>query len=206
MLCFQAFLKIRIMKEKIELLAREKDFSALNTRERDLVLSEMSQASFEQLRAVLQAAPELDAGVQPSDRLRAQLLESMAAQVKPSWLSRSFSAQVPAWVMAACLLLGISVVWLFKPATVSEKIITEFKVRTDTVWQEKMVWRERVVNRERIVYLEKPLTAPAAFVPQKVDSPPIALDISPAEFTAPRVGTSLGDTPELMRFFTQGDK
>ena len=194
------------MKEKIELLAREKDFSALNTRERDLVLSEMSQASYEQLCAVLQAAPELDAGVQPSGRLRAQLIQSMAAQPRPSLARKILSFQVPAWAVAASLFLGTGVAWLLKPDSVSERIVTEIKVQTDTIWKEKTIWRDRVVPYERIVYREKQVLTPEPVLPQKTDSPPIALDIPPSEFTAPRVGTSLGDTPELMRFFTQGDK
>jgi len=194
------------MNEKIELLAKEKAFSVLNAREQKLVLSEMSQASYEQLRAVLQAAPELDAGVQPSGRLRVQLLQSMAAQPRPSVARKIFSVRVPVWAVAASLFIGIGVAWLLKPESGSEKIVTEIKVQTDTVWQEKTIWRERVVSRERIIYREKPEPIPEVILPQKKDSPPIALDIPPSEFTAPRVGTSLGDAPELMRFFTQGDK
>lgn len=189
------------MKEKIELLAVDKGFGALSAAERALVLSEMPQEEFEHLRMVLLATRQMDAGVQPSARLRAQLLEKMAAQPKPSLVWK-----VPIWQAAVVLLLSIVAVWLLKPEIIREKTVTEILVRTDTVWQVKTVWRDRVVWRERVVYRAKPDLEPIAMFPEKADNLEISVDFSPPEFAAPRVGTSMGDAPELMRFFTQGDK
>jgi len=45
-----------------------------------------------------------------------------------------------------------------------------------------------------------------AFLPEEIDSQGIDLKFLQPKFGASRVGTSLGDTPELMVFFTQGSK
>ena len=110
------------------------------------------------------------------------------------------------WSVAATLFLGIAAGWLLKPTSVQEKIVSTIELRTDTVWQEKTVWRERVVWRERIVYPKKTADEPIAFLPEKIDSQELEIEFTQPEFASPRVGTSLGDAPELMLFFTQGDK
>jgi len=194
------------MNEKIEQLAFEKDFSDLTAEERNLVLADMPEEAFKQLRSVLQAARQMDAGVLPPPRLKAQLLERMSAKPKPGLPGNALTARIPMWSVAATLFLGIAAGWLLKPTSVQEKIVSTIELRTDTVWQEKTVWRERVVWRERIVYPKKTADEPIAFLPEKIDSQELEIEFTQPEFASPRVGTSLGDAPELMLFFTQGDK
>ncbi len=194
------------MNERIESLAFEKDFAALSATERTIVLAEMTEEAFGHLRAVLLAAPQMDADVQPSALLQPKLLWKKANPPKPNFLQRTLSARIPVWQTAAALLLGVAAVWFLKKDTVREIIRQEIQLQTDTVYQEKTVWRDRVVIRERIVYREKPVAEPIAFLPQPIDFQVIETEFARPEFASPQVGTSLGDTPELMRFFTQGDK
>ncbi len=194
------------MNEKIESLAIEKDFAALNAMERSLVLSEMPQEAFEHLRSVLLAARQMDAGIEPSMQLRAQLMAKMAAQPKPSMVQKAIGARISILQAAAILLFGLAVIWLLKPETVRTEIVTNIQVRVDTIWQEKTLWRDRVVWRDRLVYREKPAVEPIAFLPEKKDTQQLEIEFSEPVFAAPRVGTSLGDAPELLNFFTQGDK
>lgn len=194
------------MNEQIASLALEKDFAALSAAERNLVLSEASQAEFEQLRAMLLAARQMDADAMPPMRLRSQLLERMAAQARPGFVRRALLARMPIWQAAAALLLLGVAIWFLNPTTVQEKIVTEVQIRVDTVWQEKTVWRERVVWKNCIVVVEKTPAEPVAILPSKPDLQAPVQEYASPEFGSPRVGTSLGDTPELMRFFTEGDR
>lgn len=84
--------------------------------------------------------------------------------------------------------------------------MTEIQVRRDTVWQEKIVWRERRVWRDRVIFKEKSSYEPIAVSPESLGHPEQTPELFQPEFAVPRVGTSLNDAPELMRFFTQGDK
>lgn len=192
------------MSEQIESLALAKDFAALNPAERSLVLSEYSEAEFEHLRSVLLAARQLDATALPPAHLRSQLLEKMALQAKPGLVHRVISARIPFWQAAAAFaLLGVAI-WFLKPEPLREKIVTIVQTRVDTVWQEKILWRDRVVWRERIVIREKTVVEPIAAFPTNTNEQAPASDYAVPEIASPRVGTSLGDTPELMNFFTQG--
>ncbi|MBC7776676.1 MAG: hypothetical protein H7246_14680 [Phycisphaerae bacterium] len=193
------------MNERIESLAIEKDFTSLSAAERAIVLAEMPEEAFDHLRAVLSAARQIDADVRPSTLLQPALLWKMAMPAKPNFMRRALAAQVLVWQAAAALLLGVAAICFLKKETVAEIIKREIQVQTDTIWQEKTVWRDRVVIRERIVYREKPAAEPIAFFAEPIDTQAIELEY-PLEFALHREGTSLGDAPELMRFFTQGDK
>jgi hypothetical protein len=192
------------MKENIELLALEKDFSELTDMERKLVLAEMSQAEFEHFRAVLLRSRDLDAEMQPPKHLKTQLLNHMTTLPEPVLGKRVVSARFQFWSAAATLLLGLAAGWLLKTEKVQEKMVTEIQVRTDTIWQEKTIWRERVVIRERVIYHQATVNQPIAFAPSLPET--TEATIEEPEFTPPKVGTSLGDAPELMPFFTQGDR
>jgi len=192
------------MEEKIEWLAVEKDFAALSATEQAWVLTEMSQVEFEQLRRVLLAARQLDAGVLPSSHLKADLLQRMATTRQPSRNRQLLSAKIPVWLTALLVLLAMALISFLKKETVREKVVTQIQQRTDTLWLEKIVWRERVVLRDRVVYREKSMPKPIAVIPEKELD--FEQEFQKPEFSAPHVGTSLGDAPELMRFFTQGDK
>ncbi|MFN0215279.1 MAG: hypothetical protein ACKVT2_13570 [Saprospiraceae bacterium] len=194
------------MNEQIELLALEKDFAVLSAAERDMVLAEMSPEEFEHLRTVVLNARQMDAGVLPPLDLKAKLLERMGGRSNSGILKRAFSARIPAWqALSALFLIGV-IVWFMKKETVREKVVTENLVRVDTVWQVKTVWRDRVIWREKVVYREISREVPIALLPEKEVPQKASLTISQPEFSVPRVGTSLGDTPELIGFFIQGDR
>lgn len=194
------------MIDKIVLLAREKDFSALSMAEQRWVLSEMSQIEFEHLRAILLAAPQMDANVQPSARLGSVLRAKMAESAKPSLFKRLITAKMPVWLAV----LAIGIFWAIGNFSVRrnapEKTIREVQWRTDTLWQVKTLWRERVVERKNLKIRKKPVVEPLATVSITSDSQALRPVPNAPEFNTPRVGTSLADTPELMRFFTQGDR
>lgn len=194
------------MDEKIELLALEKPFAALSAEERLWVLSEMSQAEFEHLRSVLLTARQMDAEVLPSARLKTQLMARMHKPPVPTSLRRIALAKMPVWLAAAMILLAV--IWsIFPPKeTVQATVVTEIQHHTDTIWLEKTVWKTRVVVREKIVCPEKTNPAPLAVLPQTLNLPAMDSGQIRPEFSQPRVGSSLGDTPELMQFFTQGDR
>jgi hypothetical protein len=189
------------MEDKIESLALEKNFAALSPAERALVLAEMPQAEFEHLRAVLLAARHLEARALPPAALRERLLEKMAMQTNPGLLRRTLAVRLPAWQAAAALVLGVAAVWFLKKENLREKFVTQTQLRTDTIFVEKTCWRERVQWRERVVFREKPAAAPMVFLSEKIDSQGVRFELAP-----PHVGTSLGDAPELLDFFTQGDR
>jgi hypothetical protein len=44
------------------------------------------------------------------------------------------------------------------------------------------------------------------FLSEKIDSQGVRFEFPPSELAPPHVGTSLGDAPELLDFFTQGDR
>lgn len=190
------------MNHFIEQLAREKDFAALSAAEQQCVLAEMTRAEFGQLHALLRTARQLDAEAVPPARLRARLVAEMGSARKPG----IWSAKVRVWKAAAVLLLSITAIWLFKKETLRETVVTETTVRVDTVWQEKIVWRERVVWKNKVVFREKSPQLPIAVLPQPPMPMPGENDFLSPDLSTERVGTSLGDTPELMGFFTQGDR
>ena len=185
-------------------LAQEKDFAALSPAERAQVLAEMSREDYDQLRKVLRTSRDMDAQAHPPAALRARLMDRMTAQ-NPSPINRILSAKVPVWQAAAALLLAVAAVAMLKKDVVVEKAITHWQVRVDTVFQERVVWRDRVVVWEKVVFREKTPEQPMALIPENKDSQLVVPNYPEVEWTVtPRLGTSLGDTPELMSFFTQG--
>ncbi len=161
----------QVMNEKIELLAREKDFASLNLSERALVLAVMPQEEFEQLRMVLLAVRQMDAELLPPAHVKARLLERMSAKPRVPLRRRVLSMQIPVWQAAAAVLIGTAVVWLLKKESVQERYLTEIQIQRDTVWQEKIVWRERRVWRDRVVFKEKPSYEPIAISPEPLSHP-----------------------------------
>lgn len=195
------------MDEKIELLAMEKPFEALSAEERLWVLAEMSQAEFDHLRSVLLTARQMDAGVLPPARLKADLLRSMGAQPNPATgMRKLLTAKMPIWAAAAALFIGVMVASRLTQHPIQEKIVQVVQLQTDTIWLDKIVWRERILIREKIVCPEKSTPEPLAIVPQMPKNQALEPVQIQAEFTLPKVGSALSDTPELMQFFTQGDR
>lgn len=194
------------MNEKIEKLALEKDFAALSASERNFVLEEMPETEYSHLRAVLLSTRGLDGDKLPSEQLRNALLARMARQSKATGSSQIWSARMPVWQAAAAVLIGIALVSFFQEETIQERIVTKIELRADTVFQEKTVWRERIVWKEKPVIQEKQAAEPIVLTLDKPQITPDEIGIPQTDLFAPHVGTSLGDAPELMRFFTQGDK
>jgi hypothetical protein len=189
-----------------EQLASQKDFNALSATERRHVLTEMSQMEYDHLRKVLLATQQLETTALPPAHLRTKLLARMSAQPKPSVFRRLLTTPIPMWQAAAILMLGIATVAMNKETIVVEKNTTAWQWRVDTVFQEKVLWRDRIVLKSKIVYREKPLVPPMASAPAKMDSLGAIPDFQANELSDTPIGTSLGDTPELMEFFTQGDR
>lgn len=190
------------MNDLIEQLALLKSFGELSQTERVAVLEEMSPEHYEQLRAVLLAAPSLDAGPLPSSALRARLLHRMSAKTQPSVLSR----KVPVWQAAAALALAVAVVWMLKVPVVREVEVAApvAQTRTDKIYKEKIVWKERWTVREKVVYRDRPVVPEIAQAVLPVPSgTPEPVDFPPEDLSVPPTGTSLGNEPALMDFFVQ---
>lgn len=189
-----------IMNDLIEQFALLKSFGELSQTERAAVLEEMSPEHYEQLRAVMLAAPSLDAGPLPSSALRTRLLHRMSAKTQSSMLSR----KVPLWQAAAALALAVAAVWMLKIPVVREMAAPVAQTHTDTIYREKIVWKERWAVREKVVYRERPVVPEIAQAVLPVPSgAPEPVDFPPENLSVPPTGTSLGNEPALMDFFVQ---
>lgn len=189
------------MYDYLENLARRKSFDALDAEERARVLAEMPREAYEQLRAILLAAPALDAGIQAPAALRERILAGMP---RPSPRPAFFQRRVPLWQAAAAatvLLLAAAV--CRKPDRADNGHAPVVQVRTDTVYVEKTVWKERLVWRERVIRVKTISAAPVS-VPVQVDTVRrVALNMSLPVFPNAAAGTSLGNEPALLDFFVR---
>lgn len=172
------------MNERIENLAIEKSFEQLGEAERAEVLALLSPEGYNQLHALLCAAPALNPGPGPDAILRARLLTYMAGAAK----GRPFS--IPWWQAAAAVALAVASTLFFQKPVVQEIPAAVVRRQVDTVYIEKPLWLERVVWREKVVYRDRPV----ALVPAT------PADSTPVIFTP---GTSLEKEPALMQFFVQ---
>lgn len=183
------------MNDYLIQLAREQSFSDLQPQDRAAVLAEMPEEEYTLLRNTLHSSALLDAEAMPPAGMRQALLEQYRAS-RPTPLWRK---SVPVWQAAAAVALLAVAMLFWKNETVVERVVTNREVVTDTVLVEKPVWRDRVVMRERIVYREKKAA------PQGQATVPAApADTTQANSMA--VGTSLGDLPDLFRFFSQAEE
>lgn len=203
----------------IEQLMLRKDFIALSPAERAQVLAEMPQEEYEQLRQVLLATQKLEAEATPPVRLGAALKARMAAKTQPTLLRRLLSAKVPAWQAAAVFLLGIAAVSFMKKTEVVEKTVTAWQTRVDTVYRTANFPGGRTANFPvgskkqgspsvtSVTTLSKTAatqsTPSIATAPERIDTQYFNLELPTRSMTDAHVGTSLGDAPELMVFFTQ---
>jgi hypothetical protein len=201
----------------IENLMLRKDFAALSPAERAQVLAEMSQEEYEQLRHVMLAARQLEADAMPPAHLGAALKARMAAHAKPTVWRRLMSAKVPAWQAAAVFLMGIAAVSFMKKTEVVEKAVTAWQTRVDTVYRTANVPGGHTANvpvggKKRgspsdtnSPAISKPtqLTTSMATAPEKQDTQSFNFELPTRDMNNAHVGTSLGDAPELMVFFTQ---
>jgi hypothetical protein len=155
---------------------------------------------------IFKSAREMDADAQPPARLKAALMQKMAAQAPPlSLRQRVLRARIPAWQAAAAVLLAVATMrygWPVQaaaPAPVAAPPATVV-VRTDTVWSEKIQWRTRVVWHTRYRTIEIPAPTPAIAVADTLNAHAIPF----ADWTTPAsVGTSLGDMPEALNFLIE---
>lgn len=192
------------MNEHIESLALTKDFDDLNLAERSLVLATMSEEEYTQWRSTFQAIQSLDAEVRAPAALKARVMENMVRRGRPNLFQRVLKAQSPLWLTLLLASLGWILTWTWMQRKIPSQIplAPQVEVRRDTVWVEKTVWKDRIVIREKWRYKEKEADPPMAILPVRADSMLLELDFSAPDFTPQRVGTSLGDEPELLRFFS----
>lgn len=183
------------MNSNVEKLLLEKDFEALTGEEQAFVSQHLDEQEYRRMRLICQTAPQTDAGQLPPARLREQLMQKMAQQ-RPVPTTGGLSW----WVGAALLLAGSLAGWFLKPVQVRELRQEPVVIRqVDTVYQVKTVIKAQIRWKERVVYLAP--TPPLANTPVRVEQPEF---IVPELHTPTVKGTSLGDTPELMKFFTDG--
>lgn len=190
------------MPTQIEQLASQKNFQELSPAECALVLAEMPQEAYEQLHQLLQASRQLETASVPPARLRTHLMAAMAEKATPTGVQRFLKTRVPVWQASAVLILGVATAMLFKREVVVEKTVTSWLTRVDTVTLEKVVWRDRIVVKNKVVYREKTLAVPMATATQLIENQINVPDFNTETIKQPHIGTSLGDTPELMGFFT----
>lgn len=180
----------------------QKDFSALTRPERDRVLAEMPQEEYSRLRELLLAARNLDAAARPPAHLGAQLRAHMKAQAPPKGFARLLALNIPAWQAAAALAVCLAATTFWQKEKIVENTITQWQVKTDTIWQEKIRWHDRIVVRERIVFQEKTPEKTVAYAAEPIDSQLVSRTLETEDLTPPHIGTSLGDAPELIDFFS----
>lgn len=171
------------MNERIENLALEKSFEQLGEAERAEVLTEMPPEAYNQLHALLSAAPALDPGPGPDATLRARLLTHIAGAAVSAG-RRPY--RIPLWQAAAAVAVAVAATLFFQKPVVREVPAIVIQRQVDTVIIEKPLWREKVVYRYRPVPVARAPLNPA-------DS--VRALISP--------GASLETEPGLMQFFVQ---
>ena len=205
--------------ERIEQLALTKHFDELNDSERALVLEQMSQVAYENLRTLLQTARQLDAGAMPPADLKLRLLRQLSAQPRPSLWSRGLRLQVSAWQAAAAVAALVGATWFLArrptPLPAAPAILVQVQRDTvrDTIWQEKIVWRERIRPQDAtpIAATFSPYATTSSSATSGFDTltdnahyPLSIINYPLSIINAP--GTSMGDVPELFDFLTENRK
>lgn len=190
------------MNDYIEQLAAQKPFDALTAEEREIVLPVMSRESYEQTRAIILAAPALDAGLEPPLALRDALIRHMktiAPARRPVW-----ARPIPVWQAAAALLGAVILAGLLQWDATGKMPAPVVELRIDTVYVPTIEWKERVLIREKIVY-QLPKTSPPAAAPDPPKGIPLSEtpDFPGSEPPASPIGASLGSQPELLDFFAK---
>lgn len=190
------------MNDNIEQLAAQKPFDALTAAEREIVLPVVSRESYEQTRAIILAAPALDAGLEPPLALRDALIRHMKTTVparRPVW-----ARAIPVWQAAAALLGIVLLAGLLQWDAVGKMPAPVVQLRIDTVYVPKIEWKERVLIREKVVYHPPQTSAPAiAQAPPKGIPLSETPDFPGSEPPDGPVGASLGSQPELLDFFVK---
>ena len=190
----------------IDQLALHKDYDSLSPAERAFVLAEMPREEYEHLHQLLFATQGLDKEAEAPSRLRENLLSSMKKTAVPVPPPRLLTRSIPLWQAAAALFLCFAATFWMRKERVTEKTITAWQIRVDTVYKENILWRDRVIVKKQIVYRDKEtLQLEFAAKPENNVNALPDPDFQVNELPETHIGTSLGDTPELMGFFTQGD-
>jgi hypothetical protein len=166
----------------------------------------MSQTEYEQLRALLLCAPQLDAEMVPPPALKGRLMAQMQAQKQAPIASKRglLHRTIPVWQMLLAAAVVIPLIYIAQGTENKGEIqpITLVQTKTDTVFQERIIWRDRIKIRTRIVFREKTNHPEMA----TSDLFPVPIAVSPADTTEINPvskGTSLADDPILMGFFTK---
>jgi hypothetical protein len=187
------------MHEIIENWSKNRPFSDLSEKEKQIVLAECSEEEYAEVRRLLRSAPKLHQGVEAPEHIKEKLLESLRARQN----STIWDLKIPAWTAAAALVPIFFAWWLFSsPAVrVVENTIVQKVIAHDTIRMVDTLWRDRVVLRY-VPCPEQPKDLrdiPSGGVESRV---PLAT--LPAQTGVK--GTSLDAYPELMDFFVQPEK
>lgn len=183
------------MMDKIEQMASEKEFDQLNSAEKTLVLSFMPKEEYDQIRRIILTAGAMDASIAAPKRLRSHLLAQYP---------KSKGVKVNIWLALGILATGWCLMWQYRPVRIREKVVPVVALKTDTVWVERIKWREKVVYKKR--YTPSLTQEPIAVAPVRDQTFIPETELIQTPLNQQHLGTSLGDTPELLSFFTQGDQ
>jgi len=191
------------MLENIADLARIKPFAALDAAERRIVLSEMSETEYQELHRAMSFFKNSDADVVPPAGLKNNLVEHFAREHgrrQHGFSGPLFRRPIPLWRAAAAVCLAIFGTWLLTKTNGSLAVgvpVSQTIVRIDTVWKTEIRWRERVVvQREK-----RPADIPSLIEAGSAERTPLRVVVS-ENWSAPVVGTPIGDQQELLDFFT----
>ncbi len=194
------------MLENIADLARIKPFAALDAAERRIVLSEMSETEYQELHRAMSFFKNSDADVVPPAALKNSLIEHFAREHgrrQHGFSGPLFRRPIPLWRAAAAVCLAIFGTWLLTKTNDSPAVgvpVSQTIVRTDTVWKTEIRWRERVVvQREK-----RPADIPPLIETGSAERTPPRVVVS-ENWSAPVVGTPIGDQQELLDFFTSAE-
>jgi hypothetical protein len=180
------------MKQSIEELAALKPFDLLDPGEKEMVLAEMAQSSYDHLHRILSTASGLDGRLEAPALLKARLTARL--QRPPA---RSIRV-IRTW-QAVAAMLALGVIWMAASRQTVPVVSVITQVRTDTLYRDRPVRVEHIEWRDRIVMVEKRdtlyLAKPAIAQQTMVDSNNVANE-----------GRSLEDEPELAKFFVRMDR
>ena len=177
---------------EIENLARHKSFSALSAAEREQVLTEMSETEYEKLYKLIHGMRGMQAEIQPPQALKAKILQQAALQRngRPRW-------KAALWIMLCgfLLLTGMLLWQVFKPTIPPAQPSTPAAALVP-VAEQKAVAPEKRPTQKKKVKRTKIIDA------KSVPLPSTSQNIPEPSLIPPPNGTSLGDHPELLEFFT----
>lgn len=182
------------MTEHLEQLAKQKNFAALTSAERSVVLQEMSANEYEALQLTLSIVAGMDRDARPSDALRLQLLSHSSLSPPPTPVP-GITTRHLIWTAVSSAIIGAWLMFVWHTAPPIQK--EDVRPTQNTVAQkDTILLRDTIILRDTVV-----LTRTRWQIKYR-QTAVIDSTQAPAQATRSmeKTGTPIGDMPALMDF------